>query len=60
MKTGLTKLDEDTSIEKAYRLRSLMNIVPNAHKKMLTNRIQQHIKKTYKCKLSSCQGVKDF
>jgi hypothetical protein len=30
-----------------YRLRSLMNIVPNAHKKILANRIQQHIKKIH-------------
>jgi hypothetical protein len=46
MKTGLTKLDEDTRKEKKnYRLRSLVNIVPNTHKKILTNRIQQHVKK---------------
>jgi hypothetical protein len=45
MKTGLTKLDEDTTKEKSYRLRSLINIVPKALKKMLTNRIQQHLKK---------------
>jgi hypothetical protein len=60
MKTGSTKLDKDTTKEKYYRLSSLMNRVPKAPKKMLTNKIQKHIKKPYTFKLSSCQGVKDF
>jgi hypothetical protein len=45
MKTRLRKLDKDTTKEKNYRLRSLMNIVPKTGKKILTNRIQQHSKK---------------
>jgi hypothetical protein len=43
MKTGSTKLDKDTTKEKNYRLRSLLNRVPKAPKKMLTNKIQKHI-----------------
>jgi hypothetical protein len=60
MKTESTKLDKDTTKEKYYRLSSLMNRVPKDPNKMLTNKVQKHIKKLYTFKLSSCQGVKDF
>jgi hypothetical protein len=60
MKTGSTKLDKDTTKEKYYRLSSLMNRVPKAPKKMLTNKIQKHIKKIIHLQVKFMPGSQRF